>query len=89
MSYTTTITAKRQITIPKDVFDKIGAKVGQKVNIYPTRKGSFIGKPHRKSRIMDLLGDLKHLDKGEPLNVIREKAQEAAAREIVQRLKKR
>lgn len=85
MGYTTTITAKRQITIPKAVFDKLGARIGQKVTLYPTKDG-FIGKPHRTSRIMELIGDLKHLDKGEPLSEIRQKAQELAAKEIVRKL---
>ena len=86
MSYTTTITSKRQITIPKAVFDKLGVKQGQKVTLYPVRDG-FIGKPHRESRLLDFAGDLAHLDKGEPLSEIREKAQTLAAKEIAQKLK--
>lgn len=86
MNYTTTITSKRQITIPKVVFDKLGVKSGQKVTIYPTKEGAFIGRPHRKSRIMEVIGDLQYLDKGEPLSEIREKTQELAAREIVSKL---
>ncbi len=82
MRITTTTTSKGQLTIPKSVRDKIGLKTGTRVDIYPTKDG-FEGKLRRKSRIMDYAGDLKHLDKGEPLREIREKAQAAAAEEIV------
>lgn len=85
MSYSTVTTSKGQLTIPKVVRDKLGLKSGIKVDIYPIKDG-FIGKPQRKSHIMNLLGDLKHLDKGEPLSQIREKAQELAAKEIVAKL---
>ena len=87
MSITTTATSKGQLTIPKSVRDKIGLKRGTKVDIYPTKDG-FEGKVHRKSRILDYIGDLKHLDRGEPLREIREKAQAAAAREIVAKMEK-
>ena len=85
MSYTTTITTKRQITIPKAVFDQLGVKLGQKVTIHPVKDG-FIGKPLRKSRILDFAGDLARLDKGEPMSQIREKAQGLAAKEIAGKL---
>lgn len=85
MRFTTVTTTKGQLTIPKTVRDKLGLKTGIKVDIYPTDNG-FIGRLHRKSRILEVIGDLKHLDKGEPLNEIREKAQRLAAKEIVAKL---
>ncbi len=85
MSYTTTTTSKGQLTIPKTVRDKLGIKSGVRVDIYPTENG-FIGRMHRKSRIMEVIGDLQHLDKGEPLSEIREKAQKLASKEIVAKL---
>jgi len=85
MRFTTVTTTKGQLTIPKTVRNKLGLKSGIKVDIYPTENG-FIGRLHRKSRIMDILGDLKHLDKGEPLSDIRRKAQKLAAKEIVARM---
>ena len=87
MRFTTTTTSKGQLTIPKAVRDKIGLKTGTKVDIYPT-EGGFEGKLHRKSRILDYAGDLKHLDRGEPLREIREKAQAAAAEEIVKKMQR-
>ncbi len=82
MNFTTTTTSKGQLTIPKSVRNKLGLKSGIKVDIYPTDNG-FIGRLHRKSRIMEVIGDLKHLDRGEPLAEIREKTQKLAAKEIV------
>ncbi|HBL52456.1 MAG: hypothetical protein A3D24_03465 [Candidatus Blackburnbacteria bacterium RIFCSPHIGHO2_02_FULL_39_13] len=86
MSYTTTTTSKGQLTIPKEVRDKIGLKKGMRVEIYPTEDG-FEGKLQRKSRILDFAGDLKNLDHGETLKEIRLKTQELASREIAQKRK--
>jgi len=85
MNTTTTVTSKGQITLPKPVRDKLGISQGEKIDIFPILNG-FVGKPHRKSKVLELIGDLKHLDKGEPLTEIRKKAQAAAAREIVTKL---
>jgi len=86
MNYTSTITSKGQVTIPRAVRQRLGLKSGVKVDIYPTQDG-FIGRPRRKSRILELLGDLKHLDHGESFREIREKTHELAAREIVKSMK--
>lgn len=89
MRISTTTTSKGQLTIPKVVRDKLGINTGTKVDIFPTQDGTaFIGKPQRKSRILEFAGDLKHLDKGEPLSEIRKKAQALAAEEIVKKWKK-
>jgi antitoxin PrlF len=85
MNYTTSITSKYQITLPKSVRDKLGLKVGGKITIYPAHDGSFIGIPKRKSKIMEFAGFLKHLDDGRPLNEIREEAQKLAAEDIAKR----
>ncbi len=87
MVLTTTFTSKGQITIPKKIREKNKYKIGQKVDIYPTNDGGFIAKPHRKSRIMEFAGFLKHLDKGENLNEVRKIAQANAARYIVSKMK--
>jgi len=82
MRFTTVATTKGQLTIPKEVRDKLNLKAGIKVDIYPTADG-FIGRLHKPSRIFEFLGDLKHLDKNESLAEIREKAQENASNELV------
>lgn len=84
MRFTTTTTSKGQLTIPKAVRDKLQLKSGIKVDIYPTKDG-FIGKMHKKSKIWDFMGDLKHLDKKEPFSEIRTKAQELGAKQVVQK----
>ena len=85
MRFTPVTTTKGQLTIPKSVRDKLGLKSGIRVDIYPTENG-FIGRLQRKSRILEVLGDLKHLDRGEPLSEIRAKTQELAAKEIASKL---
>lgn len=81
MSFTTTITTKNQMTLPKPVRDRLGVKQGMKFDIYPTPDG-FIGRLKRRSRILDFAGDLKDLDDGNNLKEIREKTQKLAAIEI-------
>lgn len=75
MNYTTTLTTKNQLTIPKAVRDKLNLQVGTKIEIYPTFNGEFIGRPKRKSNIMKFAGDLAHLDDGKPWKFIREEAE--------------
>ncbi len=84
MGFTTTITTKNQLTLPKPVRDKLGVKKGMKFDIYPTSDG-FIGRLKRKSRILDFAGDLQDLDDGKNLREIREETQRLAAIEIVKK----
>ena len=88
MNFTTTITSKGQITIPRLIRESLGIKKGIKLQILPI-EGGFIGKPHRQSRILEFAGDLKHLDKVEPLSEIRAKSQAEAAKVIAKRLPKK
>lgn len=81
MNYTTSITAKYQITLPKSVREKLGLKIGGKVIIHPTSDGNFIGMPKRKSKIMDFAGSLKHLDDGKSWKEIREETDRIMAQE--------
>ncbi|MDO8498681.1 MAG: AbrB/MazE/SpoVT family DNA-binding domain-containing protein [bacterium] len=81
MSFTTTLTTKNQLTLPKPVRDKLGVKKGVRFDIYPTSDG-FIGRLKRRSRILNFAGDLKNLDNGKTIKEIREEAQRLAAEEI-------
>lgn len=85
MSFTTTLTTKNQLTLPKPVRDKLGVKKGVRFDIYPTSDG-FIGRIKRKSKILDFAGDLKDLDNGKSINQIREEAQKLASEEINSKL---
>ena len=83
MSFTTTLTTKNQFTLPKPVRDKLGLRKGIKIDIFPTLDGGFIGRPKRKSKILEFAGDLAHLDDGKPWKEIRNKAEELAAKEWI------
>lgn len=87
MNYTTTLTSKAQITIPKSVREKLNLQEGTKIDLYPTSDGGFIGRPQRKSNILKYEGNLAHLDDGRPLREIREEAHSAAAKEITEKYK--
>ena len=88
MNFTTTITSKGQITIPRLIRESLGIKKGIKLEIYPIA-GGFIGRPHRRSKILEFAGDLKRLDKGESFAEIREESQAEAAKVIAKRLSKK
>lgn len=87
MSFTTTITTKNQLTLPKPVRDKLGVKKGMKFDIYPTSDG-FIGRLKRKSRILEFAGDLKDIDNGKDISQIREETQNLAAQKIASKISK-
>lgn len=82
MSFTTTLTTKNQLTLPKAVRDKLGVQKGVRFDIYPTSDG-FIGRIKRKSKILDFAGDLKELDDEKSINQIRQESQKLAAEVIV------
>lgn len=83
MNFTTTLTTKNQLTLPKLVRDRLGVKKGVKFDIYPTLDGGFIGRPRKKSNILEFAGDLAYLDNGQSLKQIREKAEKLAVEEWV------
>lgn len=84
MGFTTTLTSKNQLTLPRPVREKLGVKRGVKFDIYPTNDG-FIGRIKRRSRILNFAGDLKKVDDGKQLAAIRQESQKLAAKEINQR----
>ena len=83
MNFTTTLTTKNQLTLPKPVREKLGLKRGTKIDIFPTLDGGFIGRPRDKSNILEFAGDLSHLDNGRPWKEIRAEAEELAVKEWV------
>lgn len=80
MNFTTTLTSKNQLTLPKAVRERINIKKGTQFDIYPTPEGGFIGVPKRKSKIMEYAGDLKHLDDGKSWQEIREETDRIMAK---------
>lgn len=83
MSFTTTLTTKNQLTLPKSVRDKLGLKKGTKIDIFPTLDGGFIGRPRRQSDILEFAGDLADLDDGRSLKEIRDEAERLAVKEWI------
>lgn len=83
MSFTTTLTTKNQLTLPKPVRDKLGLIKGTKIDIFPTLDGGFIGRPKRQSSILEFAGDLAHLDNGRSLKEIRDEAEKLAVKEWI------
>lgn len=83
MSYTTTLTTKNQLTLPKPVRDKLGLKKGAKIDIFPTIDGGFIGKPKRQSNILEFAGDLADLDDGKSWKRIRDEAERLAVKDWI------
>lgn len=83
MNFTTTLTTKNQLTLPKLVRDKLGLKQGTKIDIFPTLDGGFIGRPKRQSNILEFAGDLAHLDDGRSLKEIRDEAEKLAVKEWI------
>lgn len=84
MNFTTTLTSKNQFTLPLPVREKLGVKKGVKFDIYPMSDG-FIGRIKRKSKILNFAGDLKIIDDGRPISLIRQESQKLAAEEINQK----
>ncbi len=83
MSFTTTLTTKNQLTLPKPVRDKLGIRKGTKIDIFPTLDGGFIGRPKRQSNILEFAGDLADLDDGRLLKEIRDEAERLAVKEWI------
>ncbi len=83
MSFTTTLTTKNQLTLPKPVRESLGLKKGVKIDIFPTLDGGFIGRPRGKSNILEFAGNLAYLDNGRPWKEIKAKAEELAAKEWI------
>lgn len=57
MTYTATITSKRQITLPASLFSELGLKQGQKLNI--TKCGDELVMTPAVSAVYKLMGSLK------------------------------
>ncbi|MBI2086549.1 AbrB/MazE/SpoVT family DNA-binding domain-containing protein [Candidatus Daviesbacteria bacterium] len=83
MSFTTTLTTKNQLTLPKPVRDKLGLKKGAKIDIFPTINGGFVGRPRGQLNILEFAGDLADLDNGKPWKEIKEEAERLAVREWI------
>lgn len=67
MTYTATITSKRQITLPASLFSDLGLKKGQKLTI--TKRGDDLVMSPAISAMYKLMGSVKRPEKYKDMNV--------------------
>lgn len=67
MTYTATITSKRQITLPASLFSELGLKKGQKLTI--TKRGDELIMKSALSAIYRLMGSVKRPEKYKGMDI--------------------
>lgn len=75
-----TVTSKGQITIPKEVRERLGLKVGDKLVFRFDRKGRLVVEPESADRLGGVPGLLHHLAGDRPVTV--EEMDEAIRRHV-------
>lgn len=83
-TFTTTLTSKGQLTVPKRVRNRLALGAGTKLDISLQGHG-FLTQPQKKPRLLDLAGSLKHLDDGRTTKEIIAEAHRLASLEIIKR----
>ncbi|MDP9122244.1 MAG: AbrB/MazE/SpoVT family DNA-binding domain-containing protein [Acidobacteriota bacterium] len=73
-----TLTSKGQITIPKEVRDLMGLRVGDRLEFRVDGRGQILLQPEAQGPLGRLPGLLRHLAPGRPVTV--EQMNEAVAR---------
>ncbi len=64
-----TVTSKGQITIPKEIRDRLGLSPGDGLEFVVDAEGNLLGKPLRRSGPGDLAGCLRHLAGDAPVTL--------------------
>lgn len=64
-----TVTSKGQITIPKEIRDRLGLSPGDGLEFVVDTEGNLVGKPLRSSGAVDLAGCLRHLAGDAPVTL--------------------
>ncbi len=64
-----TVTSKGQITIPKEIRDRLGLSPGDGLEFTVDAEGKLVGNPIRKTGAEDLAGCLGHLAGAEPVSL--------------------
>ena len=64
-----TVTSKGQITIPKEIRDRLGLSPGDGLEFVVDAEGNLVGKPLRRSGASELAGCLKHLAGAVPVTL--------------------
>ena len=66
---TSTLTSKGQVTIPKEVRDRLGLHTGDRIVFRFDATGRLLVEPQSEDPIADISGFLRHLARGEPVTV--------------------
>jgi len=82
-----TVTSKGQVTIPKDVRDRLGLHTGDRIVFRFDAAGRLLVEPEAEDPIGDISGFLRHLAPSEPVTVeqMREGILQRAAKKHTQR----
>lgn len=80
-----TLTSKGQITIPKQVRDRLGVREGDRLVFRFDERGQLIVRPESTSPLGQLPGLLRHLAKDRPVSV--EEMKEAVKRRAGERFR--
>jgi AbrB family looped-hinge helix DNA binding protein len=81
-----TLTSKGQITIPKEVRERLGLKEGDRLVFRFDERGHLLLRPEAQSPLGRLPGLLQHLAKDRPVTI--EEMKEAVKRRAVERFKR-
>ncbi|HMB51725.1 MAG TPA: AbrB/MazE/SpoVT family DNA-binding domain-containing protein [Thermoanaerobaculia bacterium] len=80
---TSTLTSKGQVTIPKEVRDRLGLRVGERLVFRVQPDGSILVEPERSGGLGRVPGLLRHLGGDRPVSV--EEMDQAIARRVRER----
>ncbi len=88
-----TVTSKRQLTIPADLFELMGLRTGDKIQFEPSGKGNVAIKVVPQTDLLQLAGRFAgargSAAAGEDINALRRKAYRKRATELDARLRRR
>lgn len=80
---TSTLTSKGQVTIPKEIRDRLGLREGDRLAIELDAQGRVVLRPESRDPLGRLPGLLRHLAPERPATI--EEMDEAIGREVVRR----
>lgn len=80
---TSTLTSKGQVTIPKEIRERLGLKEGDRLAIELDEQGRVVLRPEPRDPLGRLPGLLRHLSPERPATI--EEMDEAIGREVVRR----
>lgn len=83
---TSTLTSKGQVTIPKEVRDRLGLREGDRLVFKFDEHGNLLVRPETRNPLGRLPGLLSHLARERPVTI--EEMEEAVKKHAVERFKR-